>query len=123
MNYRKTPFRNKELALGCAIGWNLIQGVDWMLKEENYPMTYKEYEKRVVELFLEPYEGDALQHMIEVVNEELSKDPNFIHGLYGHSCFTYDNPELYGEDCKRCFEDNFLMQTPVANLRMLLDGL
>ena len=94
-----------------------------MLNEEDYPMTYKEYEKRVVELFLEPYEADALEHMIEIVEDELSKDPNYIHGFYGHSCFTYDHPELYGENCKKCFDDFHLRQTPVANLRMLLDGL
>lgn len=94
-----------------------------MINEDNYPMTYKEYEKRVVELFLEPYEGDDLKHMIEVVNRELSEDPNYIHGFYGHDCFTYDHPEIYGENCKKCFEDNYLRQTPVANLRMLLDGL
>lgn len=91
--------------------------------ENRYPMTYKEYEKRVVELFLGYYEGDALKHMAEVVEDELSKDPNYIDGFYGDDCFTYDHPELYGEDCKKCFEDNFLRQTPVANLRMLLDGL
>lgn len=94
-----------------------------MINEENYPMSCKEYEKRVVELFLEAYEGDALQHMREVVDEELSKNPNFIQGLYGSDCFTYDHPEIYGETCKECFEDRFLRQTPVSNLRMLLDGL
>lgn len=94
-----------------------------MINEEDYPMTYKEYEKRVVELFLEAYEGEILQHMIGVVEDELSNNPNYINGFYGHDCFTYDHPEIYGETCKKCFEDNFLRQTPVANLRMLLDGL
>ena len=90
------------------------------LNEENYPMTYKEYEKRVVELFLECYEGEALELMKQRVEEELKEDPNYIHGFYGHDCFTYDHPEIYGETCKKTFEDYHLRQTPVANLRLLI---
>ena len=91
-----------------------------VLNEEDYPMTYKEYEKRVVELFLECYEGEILELMKQRVEEELKEDPNYIHGFYGHDCFTYDHPEIYGENCKKTFEDNFLRQTPVANLRLLI---
>ena len=90
------------------------------LNEEDYPMTYKEYEKRVVELFLECYEGETLELMRQRVEEELKEDPNYIHGFYGQDCFTYDHPEIYGENCKKTFEDNFLRQTPVANLRLLI---
>ena len=90
------------------------------LNEEDYPMTYKEYEKRVVELFLECYEGEALELMRQRVEEELKEDPNYIHGFYGHDCFTYDHPEIYGENCKKTFEDYHLRQTPVANLRLLI---
>ena len=91
-----------------------------VLNEEDYPMTYKEYEKRVVELFLECYEGEALELMRQRVEEELKEDPNYIHGFYGHDCFTYDHPEIYGENCKKTFEDYHLRQTPVANLRLLI---
>ena len=83
-------------------------------------MTYKEYEKRVVELFLECYEGETLELMKQRVEEELKEDPNYIHGFYGHDCFTYDHPEIYGENCKKTFEDYHLRQTPVANLRLLI---
>ena len=34
-----------------------------MLNENDYPMTYKEFEKRVVELFLQDYEGESLEIM------------------------------------------------------------
>ena len=91
-----------------------------VLNEENYPMTYKEYEKRVVELFLECYGGETLELMRQRVEEELKEDPNYIHGFYGHDCFTYDHPEIYGENCKKTFEDYHLRQTPVANLRLLI---
>ncbi|WP_406533855.1 hypothetical protein [Methanobrevibacter sp.] len=91
-----------------------------MLNEENYPMSYKEFQKRVIELFLEDYSDETLQIMMDRVDEELKNDPNYIHGFYGHACWVYDNPQLYGENCKKVFEDNFLRQTPVANLRMLI---
>ena len=90
------------------------------LNEEDYPMTYKEYEKRVVELFLECYEGETLELMKQRVEEELKEDPNYIHGFYGQDCFTYDHSEIYGENCKKTFEDYHLRQTPVANLRLLI---
>ncbi|PWB87305.1 hypothetical protein [Methanobrevibacter thaueri] len=90
------------------------------LNEEDYPMTYKEYEKRVVELFLENYEGEALELMRQRVEEELKENPNYIQGFYGHDCFTYDHPEIYGENCKKTFDDYHLRQTPVANLRLLI---
>ena len=91
-----------------------------MLNENDYPMTYKEYEKRVVELFLEDYEGDALLLMKKRVEDVLSESPNFLEMLYGHDCFTYESPQIYGEDCKKAFEDQYLRQTPVAQLRMII---
>ena len=91
-----------------------------MLNEEDYPMTYKEYEKRVIELFLEDYEGEMLELMKDRIDDILSESPNFLEQSYGYDCFTYDSPHIYGETCKKCFEDNFLRQTPVTNLRMLI---
>ena len=90
------------------------------LNEEDYPMTYNEYEKRVVELFLENYEGEALELMRQRVDDILSEEPNFIQSLYGYDCFTYESPHIYGETCKKTFEDSFLRQTPVAQLRMII---
>ena len=83
-------------------------------------MSYEEFEKRVVELFLEDYSDETLQVMKDKVDKELENDPNYIHGFYGHACWVYDNPKLYGKNCKKVFKDNFLRQTPVANLRMLI---
>ena len=91
-----------------------------MLNEENYPMTYKEYEKRVVELFLEDYDDEVLEEMKRRVDDLLSEEPNFIQMLYGHDCFTYESPHIYGETCKKTFEDSFLRQTPVTQLRMII---
>ena len=53
-----------------------------VLNEDNYPMTYKEYEKRVIELFLQDYEGDVLELMKQRVDDILSEEKNKI----THSC-------------------------------------
>lgn len=90
------------------------------LDENDYPMTYKEYEKKVIDLFFQDYDGKALEEMIKRADELLDEEPNFIQTLYGQSCFIFESPHIYGEDCKKCFEDNFLMQTPVSQLRMLI---
>jgi hypothetical protein len=57
---------------------------------------------------------------MEKVEAELEKEPNFIQMSYGYDCFDYDHPEIYGEVSKKTFEDEFLRQTPVANLRKIL---
>ena len=81
-----------------------------MLDENNYPMTYKQFEERVVELFLAKYEGEELEHMKEVIEGELSESPNYIESFYG-------------ENCKKTFEDYHLESRSVHNLRWLLEGL
>ena len=90
------------------------------LDESKYPMTYKEYEKRVIELFLENYTGEVLEEMTRRVNEELADKPTILEQEYGADCFRYDNPEIFGEDSKKTFEDNYLRQTPVSTLRKVL---
>ena len=91
-----------------------------MLDEKNYPMTYKEYEKRVIELLLEDCDERFRDLMMEKVEAELEKEPNFIQMSYGYDCFDYDHPEIYGDISKKTFEDEFLKKTPVANLRKIL---
>ena len=58
-----------------------------MLDEKNYPMTYKEYEKRVIELLLEDCDERFRDLMMEKVEAELKKEPNFIQMSYGYDCF------------------------------------
>ena len=91
-----------------------------MFDEKNYPMTYKEYEKRVIELLLEDIDERFRDLMMEKVEAELKNEPNYIQTFYGQDCFTYDSPDIYGETSKKAFEDKFLKQTAVANLRKLL---
>ena len=94
--------------------------INMKFDENNYPMTYREFEKRVIELFLEDCSDDHLEDMRNMIEDEVKDENNFIGMLYGQSCFVYDHPELYGDMCKRCFEDSFLRQTPVAQLRLYL---
>ena len=47
-----------------------------VLNENDYPMTYEEYEKRVIELFLESYGGEELELMRDKVDIILSEKPN-----------------------------------------------
>ena len=56
-----------------------------MTKE--YPMTYEEYEKRVIELFLERFDEKDREKALKRVKELLEADPDFISELYGDSCF------------------------------------
>ena len=98
----------------------MVKFRDIEFDENRYPMTYKEYEKRVVELFLEDYSDETLDLMQERLNEELDNEVTYIEGFYGYDCFVYDHPEIYGETAKKSFEDNFLRQTAVSNLRKII---
>lgn len=90
------------------------------MKEKKYSMTYKEYEKRVIELFLETGNYATKEEKLEFLNEELLKnDPDFIKNLYKDDCFYYDHPERFGIAAKYVFEDTNLLGTPVSNLEML----
>ncbi len=89
---------------------------------KKYPMTYEEYEKRVIELFLELYPKDKQEIAKEIVDNALKEEPNLINSLYGDTCFRYDHPELYSETCKKGFEDYKLKSVPVRNLDMMIGG-
>ena len=93
-----------------------------MINEEDYPMTYEEYEKRVIELFLDLYPKDKQDVAMERINDLLKEEPEFIEALYGDTCFRYDHPEIYSETCKKVFEDYLLNSIPVRTLNLLLGG-
>jgi hypothetical protein len=96
--------------------------VKGMGKEEDYPLTYKEYEEKVLELFLDEYNGEELEIMSGRIKSSLDKDPKMIERFYVNDCFTYDNPQIYGDNCKRTFEDEYLNSGVVRQLRMILEG-
>lgn len=87
-------------------------------KEEDYPLSKKEFKERVSELFLKEYEGEELEKM----TARIENIEDFIDGLYGQVCFSYDNPQIYGENSKKSFEDYLLESVCCSQLRMLLEG-
>ena len=88
-----------------------------MTKE--YPMTYDEYEKRIIELYLDGISEDHKEKIKQRIDNLLKNDPTF---LSGQSCFYYDNPEKYGDVAKKEFEDENLKGTPVRTLDMFVGG-
>ncbi|MBR2666518.1 hypothetical protein [Methanobrevibacter sp.] len=89
---------------------------------DKYPMDYEEYEKRVIELFLKTYPKEKRETVIARLDGALKEDSNLIRGMYGESCFRYDNPNIYGDNSKKVFEDYLLESIPVNTLHMLLGG-
>lgn len=92
------------------------------MNEKKYPMTYEEYEKRVIELFLEPgtYTATKEEKLEFIYDELLKNDPDFIRNQYNSDCKSYDNPEKYGiVDPKYIFSDEMLKSIPVYNLELL----
>ena len=57
---------------------------------------------------------------MEQIEDILNEEPNFIQSLYGHNCFRYDNPQIYGENCKKAFEDDRLRMNIVSQVRMVM---
>ena len=83
--------------------------------EEDYPMTYKEYEKRVIELTIEEAQPRfTREDALERIKGVLKDDPSMLYIVYGQSCSWYkeaiekneDNPEQW-------FEDSGLSYLPV----------
>ena len=89
---------------------------------KKYPMTYEEYEKRVMELLLDSYPKDKQEIVKKRLNNALKEEPNLIKGFYEDTCFRYDHPEMYGKNCKKVFEDYLLDSIPVNNLDMMFGG-
>ena len=87
---------------------------------KKYPLTYEEYHKKIIELFLKNKtdKEDAMNRLNNLLNAE----PDFMEGLYSETCFRYDHPEIYSETCKKVFGDYLLESIPVNTLNMLLGG-
>ena len=85
-----------------------------MTNNKKYPMTYEEFEKRVIELFLDSGEYATPDEKLNFINEELLvNDSAFIKNLYEEA---YYNCVRYGE---HVFTDDGLMNQPVRILEML----
>lgn len=85
-----------------------------------YPMTYEEYEKRVMELLLEAYSEEEQEILISRLDALLEDGPNFIKEMYAESCFRYGRPDLYGKNSKKVLGDYLLRSIPVNTLEMII---
>ena len=82
-------------------------------KESKYPMTYKEFEKRVTELFLDRADSPSdLEFRQYILNKEVD---DFIECEYKSACSDYVNPNYHSNQ----FTDEGLLRQPVRILEMI----
>lgn len=91
--------------------------LDIKIDNTKYPMTYEEYEKRLIELLLKDTTSDEKKQLLEYLNDLLEEDPHFIKGLYHSDCAYYAEHNLKGMGV---FEDSVLLAIPVNTLEMSL---
>lgn len=91
------------------------------MKEKKYPMTYEEYEKRVIEIFLKTGDYATREEKLEFIYDDLLKrDPDFIRNLYRSDCFKHDHPKKCKiVDPEYLFSDERLLIQPARLLEML----
>lgn len=90
------------------------------IENKKYPMTFEEFEEKVLELFFE-YHSDEFIEILKKRLEDYEKiEPNFMKALYKHSCWVYDSPHIYGDTCKLQFEKERLRHYPVYRLRVIV---
>lgn len=82
-----------------------------MVKE--YPMTFGEYEKRVMELLFKGMNPLEKKETEEQLKDLLEFDPEFIKNLYGGDCYYYDQ----GQDS---FCEELLLSRSVQTILMSL---
>jgi len=81
-----------------------------MTKE--YPMTYEEFEKRVIELFVEQVDSPSEKMERKALAR---KEAGIIKSEYDYACYCYDDPKR--SDIQ--FTDDGLIRQPVRILDML----
>lgn len=84
--------------------------------ESKYPMTYQEYEDKVIKLFLKNNPSNK-KGRLEFLDKLLEEDPDFIYARYADDCYSYDHTNL--DPPERVFWDYLLMSRPVHVLELL----
>lgn len=83
--------------------------------ESKYPMTYQEYEDKIVELFLKDHSDK--KERLEFLDKLLEEDPDFIYAGYKEDCYSYNRTKL--DPPERIFWDYLLRSRPVHVLELL----
>ena len=87
---------------------------------KKYPLTYEEYEKRVIEIFLEEYPNEHQETMMNRITALLEdEDSYFIRFLYNQDCKYYDGN---ASNAETIFNDGALKSRPVYNLELWIGG-
>lgn len=88
------------------------------VKSKKYPVSFEEFEKRVIELLLETY-GDSkseTEKLLDLVERLQAEDDNdYIKSLYSDSCYRYDR---FGGTA---FNDQDLINQPVRLIYLLYE--
>jgi hypothetical protein len=84
--------------------------------ESKYPMTYQEYEDKVIELFLKNDPSNK-RSRLKFLDDLLKEDPDFIYARYKEDCYSYDHTKL--DPPERIFWDYLLRSRPVHVLELL----
>ena len=83
------------------------------IDESKYPMTYEEFEKRVIELFLastdSPHDLEGKKYLLKECGDEIIRDE------YTMACYRYDDPKNPSNQ----FTDKGLTMQPVRILEMI----
>ena len=83
------------------------------IDESKYPMTYEEFEKRVIELFLDGADShQELEFRKYFLKEEVG---DLIEGGYKEACYRYDSSDFPSNQ----FSDEGLLRQPVRILEMI----
>ena len=88
--------------------------------EKYYPLSREEFNKKVIELTLSLYSEKDQDYIKKEIDRVIKTEPLFWNSLYGYACFVYENPALYGKNCKRVFEDGYILQDAVGQLRLMI---
>lgn len=91
-----------------------------MSNENNYPLSYEEFEEQVLELLFEDYGDEFIETLKKRLDILKNKNPDYMLGLYNLTCFIYDSPHIYGDSCKNAFEKDLLRSAPVHELREMI---
>ena len=82
-----------------------------MAKE--YPMTFDEYEKRVMELLFEGMNPLEKKETENELKDLLEEEPDMFKHLYGGDCYYYDQGQ-------NAFSDGLLLSRPVQTILLSL---
>ena len=84
---------------------------------KKYPMSYEEFERRVMELLFEGMSSLEKKETEEELKELIDEEPDMFRHLYSSTCGAYDRDNEYPE---AYFEDALLLSRPVQTILMSL---